>query len=78
MTTMQYNELLDDIYIIDEMAMIPGSFTDKFGEGVSVITDNLVAICLYPDNPTVHHWRDRAGALCRRFTTVDITPRSKK
>lgn len=60
-----------------EMAMSPSRMSDKYGEVIGSIVDNLVSICLYPDNPTVPHWRERAHGLCKRFIDIDITPANK-
>jgi hypothetical protein len=51
--------------------------TDKFGEVLDAIVDNLVCLCLYPDSQAVNHWRERVPALCKRFVDIDIDPLSK-
>lgn len=70
-----------DSYLQDEllceMAMKPSRMIDKYGEVLGAIVDNLVCICLYPDNPTVLHWRERAYGLCKRFVDIDIDPLKK-
>ena len=63
--------------LICEMAMKPQKMRDKYGEVVGVIVDNLVSICLYPTNPTVPHWKERAYGLCKRFVDIDIAPISR-
>jgi len=63
--------------MIFEYAMKPFRMMDKYGEVVGAIVDNLVAICLYPDNPAVPHWRERAYGLCKRFVDIDLIPDRK-
>ena len=63
--------------LICEMAMKPQRMRDKYGEVVGAIVDNLVSICLYPTNPTVPHWKERAYGLCKRFVDIDIDPISR-
>lgn len=60
--------------LIYEMAMKPQRIKDKYGEVVGAIVDNLVCICLYPNNPATAHWRERAYGLCKRFVDIDIDP----
>lgn len=60
-----------------EMAVAPKKMSDKYGEVVGSIADNLICICLYPDNPTVPHWKERTHGLCKRFIDLDINPNNK-
>ena len=62
---------------LNEMAMKPNKMCDKYGEILGAVVDNLVCICMYPTNPTVPHWRERAHALCKRFVDLNIDPISK-
>ena len=78
------NGILDEVFdsflneeLIYEMAMKPGRLSDKYGEVVGAIVDNLVSICLYPDNAAVAHWRERSYGLCKRFVDIDVDPISK-
>ena len=52
------------------------TLSDKYGEVIGAILDNLVAICLYPNNPTIPHWKSRAMGLCQRFVNIDMVPLS--
>lgn len=61
---------------ITELAMKPDKMSDKYGEVVSAIIDNLVSICLYPKDATVSHWRGRIYSLCKRFIDLDIKPKN--
>lgn len=57
-----------------EYGMKADKFIDKYGEVLSRISDNLICICIFPDNPTVSHWQERAAGLCHRFADLDIDP----
>ena len=32
---------------------------------------------MYPDDPTVEHWKSRAYGLCKKYTELNIDPLSK-
>lgn len=57
-----------------EMGMSASKLSDKYGEVVSSIIDNMVCICLYPDCPTIKHWKERITGLCNRFANMNIDP----
>lgn len=84
MTGERIDKILDEVFdsffkdeLICEMAMKPGKLSDKYGEVVGAIVDNLVCICLYPDNMAVTHWGERSYGLCKRFVDIDVDPISK-
>lgn len=66
------SSLFEDM--IGEMGMKPHKMMDKYSEALHSIVDNLVCICLYPDNPTVPNWKERACGLCKRFIELNIDP----
>lgn len=68
--------ILHENSLITEMAMPAAKMSDKYGEVVSSIIDNMACICLYPNNQAVTHWRNRVPALCKRFIDLDIDPLS--
>lgn len=68
--------MLSETQMIFEMGMKASKMSDKYSEKVGSIADNLICICLYPDNPTIPHWRNRAKGFCREFTDTDIVPLS--
>lgn len=61
---------------LNELGMDRSTLSDKYGEVIGAIVDNLVAICLYQDNSTVPHWKSRAMGLCQRFVNIDMVPLS--
>ena len=63
--------------LICEMGMKASVMTEKYSEVIGVIVDNIVCICLYPDSPTIPHWKSRIVALCDRFIKLNIEPLSK-
>ena len=67
------NELINS-YPIYEMAMKGGRMSDKFGEIIGSIVDNIACICMYPENPTIPHWKERTCGLCKRFIDINIDP----
>lgn len=78
-------EMINDIiseelyhYLNKELIVEFGMNGDKFGEVyfdvLNAIVENLVSICLYPDNPTVPHWRGRAAGLCKKLCNTDLVP----
>ena len=61
-------------WLLCEYGMKPKRMADKFSEVLDAIVDNLVCICLYPNNPAIQHWRERTCGLCKRFVDMDIDP----
>lgn len=70
------NEYIES-HLLCEMAISPSKMSDKYGEVIGSVVDNLICICLYPDNPTVPHWKERAHGLCKRFIDLNISPANK-
>ena len=64
-------------FAVYEMGIKQERMSDKYGEIIGNVIDNLICICLYPDNPTVNHWRERASGLCKRFIDLNIDPIKK-
>lgn len=57
-----------------EYGMKASKFMAKYEEVLSRISDNLICICIFPNNPTVPHWQERAAGLCHRFADIPIEP----
>ena len=60
--------------LICELGQTKHRMFDKYSEIVGAIAENLICICIYPDNPTVNHWRGRAAGLCKQFAQINIEP----
>ena len=60
-----------------EYAMDSQRMLDKYSEVLHAIVDNLVCICLYPNNPTIPHWKSRIVGLSKKFIDTNIKPKSK-
>ena len=63
--------------LLTEMGMDATKFADKYGEILDVLVDNLVSITMYPNSQAVPHWRQRVGALVKRFINLDINPKHR-
>ena len=70
------HEVLSEEMLL-EFGMKAQRMTDKYGEVLGDVVDNLICICIYPDNLTIPHWKNRAGGLCRRFAEINIEPIKK-
>lgn len=74
------NDYLDHIeesinsVLLSEMRMKASKFSDKYGEIMGPLVDNLVAIAMYPNSHAIQHWKQRAGSLVKRFVDLDIDP----
>lgn len=64
-----YNIMNNPLY---EMSISSKRLYNKFSEVVGNIIDNLICICLYPNNPTVPHWKERSYGLCQRFIDINL------
>lgn len=70
------DDIVSESQLLIEMGMKAAKMSDKYSEKVGSIADNLICVCLYPDNPTIPHWKNRAKGFCREFTDTDIVPLS--
>lgn len=50
----------------------PAETSDLYGYVLNFIVNNLISICLYPNNPNITHWKERIKRLCCRF--IDLRP----
>lgn len=66
-----------DWLMLDETAIKPSLFADRYSEVLDMVVDYLVCICLYPNNPSLPRWKERVYWLCKRFAGLNITPAHK-
>lgn len=70
-----YLSLVLNEELLLEMGMKRGKFSDKFGEIVGELSNDLISICIYPNNTAINHWKGCAIGLCEKFISQDIDPR---
>lgn len=60
--------------MLTELGMDKGKLSDKYGEVIGAVSDNLICLCLYPGSQAVAHWKSRIPALCERLLFMNLIP----